>query len=115
MATYIPYQNERYFMNRWRIQCFKCDSILETLDCCCQCGLIIVKNGRQTWPYIPTRDVSIWKTLSGTVLHQSVVDRYFLSRETDHSGADTKAGARASRSTDTGGIDVKDSERGESS
>lgn len=115
MTTYIPYENERYYMNKWRIQCFNCDSILETFDCNCKCGSIIVKNGRQTWPYIPTRDVSIWITPSGTTLPQSVVDRYFLSREANHSRTNTKAGTSASGSTNAGGIDIKDGKGGKSS
>lgn len=110
MGSYILFENEKYFMHRWRYQCFKCDSILETWNCCCKCGLIIIKNGQRTWPYIPVHDISIWKSQSGKVLHQSIVDQYFLRRESDHSCTDTETCTGTSGGSNTGGINVEDGE-----
>lgn len=115
MASYIVYDKEKYFMKRWRYQCFKCDSVLETWNCSCKCGLVIIRNGQRTWPYIPVHDVSIWKTDSGKVLHQAILDEYFLRRETNHTSTDTETSTSTSRCSDTRGIDVKDSEGGKCS
>ncbi len=115
MATYIVYDDEKYYMNRWRYQCFKCDSILETWNCNCKCGLIIIKNGQRTWPYIPVHDVSIWKTQTGKFLPQRILDDYFLSRKSNHTSTDTETSTSTSRGTNTWGINVQDGERGKSS
>lgn len=91
--AWINYSNEKYFLKHWRNQCLKCDSVLETWDCVCSCGLVIIKNGQRTWPFFPTRDVSVWKSDSGNVLPQFVLDHYFLSREANKTSANTKASA----------------------
>lgn len=90
MGTYILFDNEKYFMSRWRYQCFKCDGILETWNCSCKCGLIIIKNGQRTWPYIPVNDISIWKTESGKILNQPILDHYFLSRKAYQASTNTE-------------------------
>lgn len=93
---WIVYNQEEYRMEQWRVQCFNCESILETWNGCCKCGLIIVKEGRKTWPFAPTKDVSIWKSPTGKILPQNVLDHYFLSRKTDKTRADTETSTSTS-------------------
>lgn len=97
--AWINYNNEKYGMEIWRVQCLNCDDILQTWNCSCKCRLVVVKEGQRTWPYPPVKDVSIWKSPSGKILPQRVLDVYFLSRESDKTSTDTKPSTSTSRST----------------
>ncbi len=98
--AWINYNDERFTLAHWRIQCLKCEDILQTWDCSCSCGLIIVRNGQKTWPMFPTRDVSIWKSRKGTVLPQHILDKYFrLGRESNKTSTNTETGTSTSRRT----------------
>ena len=77
----IDYNGEKYTMAIWRVQCSSCNSVVRTWNGTCNCGIVRVKEGRPTWPYFPTEDVSIWKSSSGKILPQRVLDKYFLSRK----------------------------------
>lgn len=94
--SWINYNGEKYMMQQWRIQCLKCNSVLQSWDCRCNCGLVIIKNGSRTWPYFPTQDVSIWKSPTGKILPQRVLDHYFLSREADKTSTDTETSTSTS-------------------
>jgi hypothetical protein len=94
--SWINYNGEKYMMKQWRIQCLKCDTVLQSWDCYCKCGLVIIKNGQRTWPYFPVRDISVWTNSNGYILPQSVLDHYFLSRETDKTSTNTETGTSTS-------------------
>lgn len=78
-------------MTQWRIQCLNCSYIVQGFEDVCYCSRVLLRNGQRTWPYFPIRDVSIWKTSTGKVLPQSIVDYYFnLSREPNKTSTNTK-------------------------
>lgn len=96
----IGYRNDIYKMYSYRLQCIHCRTVADTLLCNhCKCGKVKLDNGKYIGDPGIYKDVSIWVSEKGTVLPQSVVDKYFLSREANKTGADTKAGTRTSRST----------------
>jgi hypothetical protein len=64
-------------MRQWKIQCLNCDSTLQSWDCSCDCGMVIVKNGQRTWPFFPVRNISLWTSPTGKVLPQHIVDHHF--------------------------------------
>ena len=93
--AWITHNYENYKLETWKVQCLKCDDILQGWDGSCNCGLIIVKDGRRVWPYFPVKDVSIWKSATGKVLPQSVVDHYFL-RKSNKTSTDTETSTSTS-------------------
>jgi hypothetical protein len=98
--AWINYNNEKYTMHIHKLQCLNCSFIIQGFDVVCDCNRVIIRNGQRTWPYFPVKDVSIWKSESGNVLPQEVLDHYFnLRREPDKTGTDTKTSTRTSRST----------------
>lgn len=97
--AWINYNSEKYSMTHWRVQCLNCDYILQTWNCSCKCGLVVVKEGQRVWPYPPIKDVSIWTSPSGKILPQNVLDTYFLSRESNKTSTNTETSTSTSRST----------------
>ncbi len=96
---FIEYNGEKYFLAIWRVQCLKCDSVVQTWNGRCRCGLVIVKEGRKTWPYFPTEDVSIWKSRTGKILPQHVLDHHYLSRKAYKTSTNTETSTSTSRSS----------------
>ncbi len=97
--AWITYNDEDYYMKEWRVQCLNCDCILQRWNGVCSCGLIVVKNGNQVWPYPPVRDVSLWTSSTGKILPQRVLDSYLLRREPNKASTDTEACTSSSRSS----------------
>jgi hypothetical protein len=96
---WITYNEEQYSMVEWRVQCLNCDSILQRWNGICSCGLVVVKDGNRVWPYPPVRDVSVWKSPTGRILPQRVLDSYYLSRESDKTSTNTETSTSSSRGT----------------
>ena len=96
---WINYNDEKYTMNQWKVQCLNCDYTLQTWNCVCNCGLVVIKKGCRVWPYPPVKDVSIWSSSTGKILPQRVLDSYFLSRESNKSSTDTEPSTSSSGST----------------
>ena len=97
--AWIDYNGEKYTMAIWRIQCSNCSSVVQTWNGSCNCGIVKVKDGQRTWPYYPAEDVSIWKSPTGKVLPQRVLDTYFLRREANKTSTDTEPGTGSSGSS----------------
>lgn len=87
--AWIDYNGEKYTMKHWKVQCLNCDYTLQTWNCVCSCGLVVIKEGQRVWPYPPVKDVSLWSSPSGKTLPQRVLDN-FLSREANKTSTNTK-------------------------
>lgn len=95
--AWINHAGEKYKLHHWKLQCLNCHDVVQTWNGNCLCGLVLVKEGRRSWPYFPVHDVSIWMSPSGAVLPQSVVDHFFnLRREPDKTGTDTETSTSTS-------------------
>jgi hypothetical protein len=65
--------NEVYTLVHPRYQCTACNDIVEKLFSKCRCGKVMIQRGQRK-DKNEARDVSIWKSASGTVLLQKLVD-----------------------------------------
>lgn len=91
----ISFDDEIYILNTLRYQCLKCDQIVEKLFGSCKCGNLMIQRGQRKG-FHTVRDVSVWKSKSGKVLPQFILDRHFnLRGESDESGTHTESGTRA--------------------
>jgi hypothetical protein len=88
--AWINYDGQKYTLEKWRLQCLNCHDVVQTWSGNCDCRLIVIQNGRRTYPYFPVHDVSIWLSKSGSVLPQSIVNKYFNLREPNKTSANTK-------------------------
>jgi len=95
--AWIQYKNEKYMMHLRKLECLSCNSIVQGFDVVCGCSRVIIRNGQRTWPYFPVKDVSIWKSESGNLLPQEVLDYYFnLRRETNKTSTNTETSTSTS-------------------
>ena len=110
---WIVFENEKYFFKTWRLRCLHCRLTVEGPDGSCSCNRLVVKQGRRVSEGFDYHDVSIWMSDSGDILPQQILDHYYgLGREANEAGANTEAGASASRGTNAGGINVQNREGG---
>lgn len=95
--AWIEYNNKKYKMMLRKLQCLNCGSVVQGFDVDCDCGRVIIKNGKRTWPFFPIKDVSIWKNEDNDILPQSVLDYLFnLSREANKTSTNTKTSTSTS-------------------
>ena len=96
----IGYNKEIYSIYVYRLQCNHCKTVADTLlKYGCSCGKVRLENGKYIGDPGIYKDVSIWVSDKGSILPQKVLDKYFLSRETNKTSTDTKTSTSASRCT----------------
>ena len=110
---WIVFENERYFIRTWRLQCLECRSTVQAPDGCCFCNKVVIKEGRRVSDGFHYRDISIWMSETGDILPVEVLDDYYvLRREANEARADTEASASPRRGSNTGSVDVQNREGG---
>lgn len=84
--TSIYYNDEEYTLSKPRYQCLACNQVVEKLFSSCECGKVMIQRGQRK-DMNDVRDVSVWKSKSGKMLSQIILDNRFykeslsLSRE----------------------------------
>jgi hypothetical protein len=110
---WIVFENERYFIRTWRLQCLECRSTVQAPDGCCFCNKVVIKEGRRVSEGFEYRDVSLWTSETGNVLPLNILDHYYgLGREANEARADTEASASARGGSNTGSVDIQNREGG---
>jgi len=97
--AWINHNNEKYFMTQWRLQCLNCSFIVEEVNPICNCGRIVIKNGRRFGEYFPYKDVSIWRNKFGSRLDQCIIDHFYAGKPTNPAPIPKPAPVRADAAT----------------